>query len=216
MKNMGCITTMIVLAATLTVHAGGSSKPVAPQVLDLFKKNAEKWQKYKKLEKEGWDFLKQYDKLTHDDEEYDSYHDDPGAPDVPVQCAGSDDCGHCFEAARENLNNQRFRLAKLRRIYVSTMRMGKSAIAFGDNVSGIHGLSGLYWQYKGRAPIESRMKSFRATSVAKYEEIIGDLHDALLQVAACEEEFYGEEDWYNRYGFIYYQFMADRYRPDEY
>ena len=52
------------------------------------------------------------------------------------------------------------------------------------------------------------MKSFQATSVAKYEEIIGGLHEALLQLAACEEEFYGEEDWYHRYGFIYYQFMA--------
>jgi hypothetical protein len=36
--------------------------------------------------------------------------------------------------------------------------------------------------------------------------------DALDQIAACEEEVYGEEGWYNRYAFIYYQFMADRHR----
>ena len=210
----------LLLATVVSLQAGGWSKTLDPEVVTNFgkgfKKGFDDWAKYHKMGKDGIDFLKQYDPLTPDDQDYDSYHHDPGAPQVPSQCAGSDQCGACFQKAHENLNRQRFRLAKLRRIYVSTMRMGKSAIAFGDNVSGIHGLSGLYWQAKGRAPIERQMKQFQGTCRNKYEEIIGDLRTALQEVAACEAQFYGEHDWYDRYGFIYYQFMSERYRPDDY
>jgi hypothetical protein len=31
-------------------------------------------------------------------------------------------------------------------------------------------------------------------------------------LAACEERFFDTADWYDRYGFIYYAFMANRYK----
>lgn len=57
-----------------------------------------------------------------------------------------------------------------------------------------------------------RARTILPRNDAKYEELVEELRGSLDQIAACEEEVYGEKDWYNRFGFIYYQFMADRYR----
>jgi hypothetical protein len=206
----------LVLLTAVSLPARGWGN-VDPGVLDdALKKSLDLWKTYDKNNRSAEDFDKKYTTLTPDDEEYDGAYDDPGAPQVPSSCAGSDECGACFEQAYDDLNRQRFRLAKLRRIYLSTMRMGKSALAFGDNASGVHGVAGLGWQLQGRKPIEQSMKSFQNTSVAKYEEIIGDLHEALQAVGVCEAEHFDEGSWYDRFGFMYYQFMAERYRPDEY
>jgi len=222
-KTRSMKATILALALLLPASwapAKGMFSPVDFETAQNFHKGIKKgfddFQKYKKMGEGAGDFLDKYDPLTKDDEDFDDAYDDPTAPQVPSSCADSGNCGACFENAYENLNRQRFRLAKLERIYKSTKRMGKSAIAFGDNVSGIHGAAGLGWQLQGRKPIEESMKSFQQTSERKYEEIIGDLHGALQEVAVCEEEHYDEQDWYNRFGFIYYTFMAERYRPDAY
>ena len=38
------------------------------------------------------------------------------------------------------------------------------------------------------------------------------LEAALRQIAECEERVYGEKRWYDRWGFMYYEFMAARYQ----
>jgi hypothetical protein len=41
------------------------------------------------------------------------------------------------------------------------------------------------------------------------------MQTSLQALGKCEEEFFKERDWYNRFGYIYYSFMADRYKsPD--
>ena len=46
----------------------------------------------------------------------------------------------------------------------------------------------------------------------KYEELMEKLKAALEAIARCEETVYEEKDWYQRYGFVYYEFMAARYQ----
>lgn len=169
--------------------------------VDFFKKKA--------TDPKGWQ--KDWDLLSPEDKGYDEDYDPEGMPEVPLQCAESEKCASCFEPAYERLKNVRIRFEKVRRVYAWTKAYKERAFALGDSAAGIHGLAGLAWVGK-RVELERSYKKFEATVDAKYEELRQELRASLEQIAACEEEVYGEKDWYNRFGFIYYQFMADRYR----
>ena len=45
----------------------------------------------------------------------------------------------------------------------------------------------------------------------KYAELIGKLKKSMVQMGVCEDKF-GVEDWYDRFGYVYYEFMADKYK----
>jgi hypothetical protein len=163
-----------------------------------------------------------YDFLSKDDEAYDPNYRPPGMPQLPAHCAAARDfptretsaesaeCARCFEPAYENLNRLRYRFEKIRRIYVSTKNFNKRLIALGDSIAGSIPFAGLAWMKK-RIEIEQSMKDFDGTYDSKYKELIGELEDVLKAIAECEEKVYGEKAWYERFGFIYHQFMADRY-----
>jgi hypothetical protein len=46
----------------------------------------------------------------------------------------------------------------------------------------------------------------------KYAQLMAHLKQELEAIAKCEEQVYGEKDWYQRYGFMYYEFMSGRYQ----
>lgn len=163
-------------------------------------------------DKEPTEWKEDWDNLTDEDKEYDEDYDPPGMPEVPLECADSSECAACFEPAYERLKSVRIRFEKLRRIYEWTKAYKERAFALGDSAAGIHGFAGLAWVGK-RVELERTYKNFEATVEAKYEELLGELRGSLDQIAACEADVYGEEDWYNRFGFIFYQFMAAHYRP---
>jgi hypothetical protein len=152
-----------------------------------------------------------FEVLSPEDQAYDEDYDPPGMPELPLQCAESEKCAACFEPAYARLTAVRIRFEKLRRVYQWTKSYKERAFALGDSTAGIAGLAGLAWVGK-RVELEKMYKQFEASVDDKYEELIQELRAALDEIAGCEEEVYGEEGWYNRYGFIYYQFMADRYR----
>jgi hypothetical protein len=169
------------------------------------------WKQFSDKLKKPVDWQKEWDKLSHDDEQYEEDYEPKGMPKVPSKCAESDECRSCFEPAYERLTAVRIRFEKLRRIYAWTANYKARAFALGDSAAGMHGLAGLAWVGE-RVKLERQFGQFEASYDAKYEELIAELRAALEQIAACEEQVYGEQDWYNRFGFIYYQFMADRYR----
>lgn len=137
-----------------------------------------------------------------------------GQPKIPSQCAESAACRACYESAQADLKHLRFSLEKLRVIGSWTRKFTDKSIAFGDSVSGVHGVAGLGWQPE-RARIQESYEQFGKAYDSKYEELIGDLEGALREVGQCEAKHFKTADWYDRYGFIYYTFMADRYRRDD-
>ena len=152
-----------------------------------------------------------YKALSPHDEELKADPNPKGMPKVPSKCAEGSGCGDCFAQAQADLKHLRFSLEKLRAIGSWTDKFTKKSIAFGDSVSGVHGVAGLGWQPE-RARIEESYAQFGKAYDAKYEELIGDLEGALRGIGQCEARHFGTPDWYDRYGFIYYSFMADRYR----
>ena len=115
----------------------------------------------------------------------------------------------CLEAAYANLQKHRFSLEKLLKIGQHTKKVTDFGISFGDDFSGVHGVSGLVWQTK-RAEILKSIDQFDITYTNKYNELIDRLYDSLIQIDECELKL-GYENWYSQSGFIYYEFMKVRY-----
>jgi hypothetical protein len=157
------------------------------------------------------DFLDAYKGLSKEDETMSPDYSPPGMPKVPSRCAASAQCGECYEAAHEDLRKARVNLERLRAAGLATKTLVERGIAFGDNVSGVHGVVGMAWQAE-KLKVNEAMRGFNQTYDAKYTELIGGLEKSLQKVGACEAEHYGEDGWYDRYGFIYYTFMSDRYK----
>ncbi|OGW59680.1 MAG: hypothetical protein A2V83_04215 [Nitrospirae bacterium RBG_16_64_22] len=152
-----------------------------------------------------------YPGLAPGDAAYDPDFSPEGSPEVPSRCAASAECEACFEQAQGKLNFMRYNLEKLRIIYRSTKDYADKAMAFGDSVSSIHGVSGLAWQHE-KAGIQKSLDKLGGTYDQKYHGMMRSLRGALQEMAECEKRHFGEPDWYNRFGFIFYSFMEDRYR----
>lgn len=132
-------------------------------------------------------------------------------PRVPSSCAGSEDCGACYEQAQRKLNDTRVTLETLRCIGVRTKAMKDDAIAVGGSFSSLPGM-GLGW-YAARRDIATGWQGFVEAYDAKYHQLLGSLETALIEIGRCEELHFDEPDWFVRYGFIYHQFMEDSYHP---
>ncbi len=119
----------------------------------------------------------------------------------------------CLKKAYTRLDDRRYLFEKLRVITARIDRVTDFGLAFGDDVSGVHGVSGLVWQTKRLEIVES-MKKFDITYENKYQEMVKDLYDILKEIDRCEA-LLGFENWYSSSGFIYYTFMKDRYKRPE-
>jgi hypothetical protein len=129
---------------------------------------------------------------------------------MPTRCRPGDACTQCYESAYRELNFIRRQLARLHCIYSNTRNFNEKAIAFGDNVSGVHAINGLAWQ-SAKAEIVTAYESFKHTYDNKYAGMMQGLHNALMSIDACEKN-YGDEGWYQRAGFIYFEMMKEKYK----
>jgi len=143
----------------------------------------------------------------------------PGMPDIPSFCPDDEqvaiqldaqNCAGCFTEAREKFNKVRYNLEQLRIIYKCTKDFSKKAIAFGDNTSGVHAVTGLTWQAE-KAKIEGSVKRLEEAYDKKYAELLEKLQESMIELAVCEEQF-GTPDWYDRYGYMFYEFVKEKYK----
>jgi hypothetical protein len=132
---------------------------------------------------------------------------------LPRGCRRESECGECYRSSMGELNFVRRQLGRLGCIYQNTKNFTTSAIAFGDNASGIHAVTGLSWQY-ARGEIVQTMNSFKQTYDRKYIDMIGSLERALKAIDRCESQ-YGQDGWFQRSGFIYLEFLKDKYRRND-
>ena len=175
----------------------------ADQLLELAELGSETLRNFR-------DFQEAFEHLNEDDGQYDPDYTPEGMPEVPISCT-TEECQQCYESAIGRLNFTRVTLEQLRAIYQSTTNMADKAMSFGDSASGVHALSGLSWQYSKRG-IEAELAKLGRSYDDKYTALLGTLRSSLDQMAVCERDHFDNPDWYNRFGFIYYTFMEDRYR----
>lgn len=165
---------------------------------------------------ESWEALTEAsDALTPGDTQFDPDYTPEGSPEIPSACAESEECNECYEKAVKDINFYRYSLDKGRGIANSTLNYAKAAIAFGDTASGSFGVGGLAWSLDAKPEVEKAVAKLRKTYQSKYTEWMDGLKTSLEMLGQCEEEHFGERDWYARFGYIYYSFMSDRYKsPD--
>ncbi|GAB4169056.1 MAG: hypothetical protein Kow0020_02660 [Wenzhouxiangellaceae bacterium] len=137
----------------------------------------------------------------------------PGAPRIPMFCEGDSACESCYASARAGFNETRALFEQLRVIYQCTMDDVKAKVSLGDTASGVHAVVGLTWQAE-RAKIMQSVKGLKAAYDQKYAELRTRLHESMIEIAECEAQ-YGLPDWYDRFGFMYFEFLSDRYRRDD-
>lgn len=154
---------------------------------------------------EDWDSL--------DDREADcgaNYTADAG-PMVPSQCADSEACMQCYSDAVRAIDFNRFYIERARCITAANVRMANSAMAFGDTSSGVHGVVGLSWSLAGKPQIEKAVSDLKRTYTRKANDYLFEIDRSMKQLGQCESEHFGERDWYQRYGWLYVNFMRSKY-----
>jgi hypothetical protein len=155
-------------------------------------------------------FLDEWQRLHQDDARYEPNMD--GAPQIPSSCleTGDEACQACFGPAYEKLNFVRYTLERLRAIYQSTKASTEHSISFGDSLAPSTGIAAIEWN-RQKNDILAAMEHLKGTYREKYNGLMGTLRTALNDVAACEKQVFHEDNWYDRFGFIYYTYMQDRY-----
>ncbi len=207
----------LVLAAWWTTAAAQippMPKTTLPDLLksDTFKKLGDGLKKIKDINDKGDKYYKDLDDLAPDDGQYEPNFDLPGSPELPSLCKDSEKCAQCYKQPYADLQNTRFRFEKLRLLNRETKTMLRDAISFGDAAAtAAGGLAPLAWN-KEKEKIRASEANFNRSYDAKYEELLATLKNDLLGIAACEAQIFNNQSWYERFGFMYQNFMAEAYR----
>lgn len=139
-----------------------------------------------------------------------NYTADAG-PSVPSQCGDSRECQQCFGDAVRAIDFNRFYIERARCITAANVRMANSAMAFGDTSSGVHGVTGLSWSLGGKPQIEQAVGDLKRTYTRKARDYLFEIERSMKKLGQCEAEHFGERDWYQRYGWLYVNFMRSKY-----
>lgn len=152
-----------------------------------------------------------FQNLSDSDNKYNPDLDQPDAPSVPSHCEGNAKCGSCYADAQYELNKRRFNLEQLRILSRRTHDMAEAGIAVLNAGGSVGGSVAALEAAAQIRKTQEAVAAFDAQVKAKREEIMGKLKGALQKIGQCEAEFYDTPDWYDRFGFIYYQFMDTKY-----
>ena len=117
----------------------------------------------------------------------------------------------CLEEAYSHLNDRRYYFEQLRIIYKNAMANVDAFLTFWDGASGVHGVTAIAWQKYKKDFIPKTKGPLNTAYDNKYEQMIQGLEKTLKDIDECEKML-GNQRWYNQSGFIYYTFMADKYK----
>jgi hypothetical protein len=152
-----------------------------------------------------------YKSLTPTDEALKPNYNPAGAPDIPSHCMEDESCKVCYDDAQKAVNKSRIALEKLRAVNTYTQnftKKGKDVLtAAGAAGGGPAGLAAVDENVK----VDAALDGFNAAVKAKKAELLGGLEPRLKALGDCEKKYFNNDDWYNRYGFMYYQFMIANY-----
>lgn len=149
--------------------------------------------------------------LTDNDKRLEPNYQPPGAPEVPSKCMENEGCRPCYTQAYDHVNATRRNLEKVRAHYDYTHRFTTQGKALMQGVAGAAGNAAAIGAMVEAQKVDEAVDSFDAVVRSKNAELLAKLQQNLREVSACEAKFYKNEDWYDRYGYMYYQFMTAHY-----
>jgi len=135
---------------------------------------------------------------------------EPGTPPVPSSCVGREGCAECFGRTYLQLARSRVLLARARALYDATHRFSTAAQAVGNSLAPSTREAAFVWEFQ-KPRIAESLKAFDQTYDRKIADMLAALRRNLQEIGECEAQFYNNPDWYQRYAFIYFEFMKSRY-----
>jgi len=155
--------------------------------------------------------LDEYNNLSNTDKRLEPDYSPPGTPSVPSKCYENKACRPCYVDAYDKVNTTRKNLEKVRAHYNFTHRFTAKGIAFMQGVAAAAGGIAAMGAAAEADKVDESLKNFDQVVRNKNLELLEKLQSNLKEVAKCEAKFYKTEDWYDRYGYMYYQFMYAHY-----
>lgn len=149
--------------------------------------------------------------LSATDDRLSAKYTPPGAPGVPSKCMENKACRPCFTEAYAKVNKTRVSLEKVRAHYDYTHRFSASGIALMQSVAATAGGPAGIGAAVETNKVNGAVDEFDKVVANKNAELLARLQGNLKEVNRCEATYYKNDDWYDRYGYIYYQFMAAHY-----
>ena len=159
----------------------------------------------------GSQYNKDFPPLTATDEKMMPDPNPPGMPSMPSKCAENSDCKPCYAEANAVLNKQRMNLEKVRAIYDYTHRFTSEGLDFMNGAAAAGGGIAQMGAAAETKKVNGALDEFDATVRSKNKELLGELQKGLQKMAVCEADYFDNDDWYMRYGEVYFQFMQARY-----
>ena len=102
-------------------------------------------------------------------------------------------------------------LEKVRAIYDYTHRFTSEGLDFMNGAAAAGGGIAQMGAAAETKKVNGALDEFDATVRSKNKELLGELQKGLQKMAVCEADYFDNDDWYMRYGEVYFQFMQARY-----
>ncbi len=199
----------------VSVRDNGKILPLAPQTLPNkpnppmtapdFGRAKDLWNLFN-----GVRGVAKYGGLGPDDRLYEPQLGPDGMPKVPLSCADQGACGHCFAQAYGSLTDVRKKLENNRIVLLYYHRRIERIDTAAKAVAGLGMTAGFLYQQE-KAKWDAEVASVEGSYDGHYTQLMEELQKALRAIEQCELEHNGYRDWYNRAGFMYYEFMAGHY-----
>jgi hypothetical protein len=139
-------------------------------------------------------------------------------PSLPSSCVDdawalpSNPGCQCMTTAVDKLRKNRQMLEKLRILVANQKNSVDKAIALGNSYAQLHTLMGIQWVGIRKHDIEEPYAQFKQISNQKHQALMDAIQKDLQDVSTCEAKL-GERDWYQKFGFMYFEFLYAAYRP---
>lgn len=125
--------------------------------------------------------------------------------------AKRDACKACFTPAYAQLNAVRKKLENNRIVLANYTRVMNAIDDAGRGLGGMHGGLGIVYMQR-KVEWDQQRQQIAGIYDQRYVALLAELQAALRKIEACEGSVNALESWYDRFGFMYYEFMAARYR----
>lgn len=201
--------------------------------------NVERWGTLVQKLASAMQAVDKVERLSEQDLDYEPNYAPPGMPQVPSTCGyeattaavagmGTENeagrakaaaaladrkgrCLECFTPAYAELNAVRKKLENNRIVLANYTRVMNAIDDAGRGLGGIHGGLGVVYMQR-KVEWDGQRQRIGGIYDQRYAALLADLQAALRKIAACEGAVNGLESWYDRFGFMYYEFMAARYK----
>lgn len=160
---------------------------------------------------EVWKNREAFEPLDSADLDYEPELAPPGAPRVPLRCSLISRCGPCLRKAHANLDDVRRKLENNRIVLAHYKRYMQKIFDAAKALGGLHGMLGVA-AIKEQTEWNELIRETESRYDTRYMILMIELEEALRQVESCEAVYLNDPGWYDRFGFVYYEFMAARYR----